>query len=72
MAFLLPLAIGVCLANGGNILSNAFGISALASVVPIITVQLIGVIYKYKNAVIMKVEELDESIVDYKWGESNG
>ena len=72
MAFLLPLAIGVCLANGSNILTNAFGISALASVVPIITVQLIGVIYKYKNAVIIKVEELDESIVDYKWEESNG
>lgn len=72
MAFLLPLAIGVCLANGGNILTNAFGISALASVVPIITVQLIGIIYKYKNAMITKVEELDESIVDYKWGESNG
>jgi len=72
MAFLLPLSIGVCLANGGNILTNAFGISALASVVPIITVQLIGVIYKYKNAVITKVEELDESIVDYIWEESNG
>jgi len=72
MAFLLPLAIGVCLSNGGNILTNAFGISALASVVPIITVQLIGVIYKYKNAVMVKVEQLDESIVDYKWEESNG
>lgn len=72
MAFLLPLAIGVCLANGGNILTNAFGISALASVVPIITVQLIGIIYKYKNAMMTKVEELDESIIDYRWGESNG
>ncbi len=71
-AFLLPIAIGVCLANDGNILTDAFGIAALASVVPIITVQLIGLIYKVKNSAIIRIDELDESIVDYQWGESHG
>lgn len=65
--FLLPIAIGACLANNGNILTDAFGIAALASVVPIITVQLIGLIYKVKNKVAVSIDELDESIVDYCW-----
>ena len=70
--FLLPIAIGICLAKGSNILTDAFGLAALASVVPIITVQLIGLIYKVKNGLVTRIEELDESIVDYKWEESNG
>lgn len=71
-AFLLPIAIGVSLANNGNILTDAFGIAALASVVPIITVQLIGLVYKVKNNVIIRIEELDDTIIDYEWGEANG
>ena len=72
MAFLLPIAIGICLANNGNILTDAFGISALASVVPIITVQLIGLIYKLKNRATVRIENLDDSIIDYQWEGSNG
>lgn len=65
--FLLPIAIGACIANEGNILVDAFGISAFASVVPIITVQFIGLIYQYKNRTIVNVEDIDDSIVDYCW-----
>lgn len=65
--FLLPIAIGACLSNDGNILNDAFGISALASLVPIITVQIIGLIYQVKNSAIVSIDDLDESIVDYCW-----
>lgn len=70
--FLLPIAIGICLANGTNVLTDAFGLAALVSVVPIITIQLIGVVYIIKNSLVTRIEELDESIVDYHWEESNG
>lgn len=65
--FLMPIAIGACISNKGNILNDAFGISALASVVPIITVQLIGLVYKIKNNVKASIEDLDETIIEYVW-----
>ena len=65
--FLLPIAIGACISNDGNILTDAFGISALASLVPIITVQLIGLIYQVKNRDIVSIDDLDETIVDFCW-----
>lgn len=65
--FLLPIAIGACLANNGNILTDAFGLAALVSLVPIITIQLIGIIYQVKNKASISIDDLDESIVDYCW-----
>ena len=40
--FILPFAIGTCVAMGGNILSEAFGIVALVAMTPLITIQLLG------------------------------
>ena len=40
--FILPFAIGVCCAMGGNILSDAFGIVAMVAMTPLITIQLLG------------------------------
>ena len=70
--FLLPIAIGGCLANDGNILTDAFGLAALVSLIPIITIQLIGLLYQVKNRRTISIEDLDESIVDYSWEVSNG
>lgn len=70
--FLLPIAIGVCLANDGNILTDAFGLAALVSLIPIITIQLIGLLYQVKNRRTISIEDLDESIIDYSWEVSNG
>ncbi len=70
--FLLPIAIGVCLANDGNILVDAFGLAALVSLIPIIMIQLIGILYKVKNRNTISVEEFDETIVDYNWEVTNG
>lgn len=40
--FILPFAIGACVATGGNILSDAFGIVAMVAMTPLITIQMLG------------------------------
>lgn len=40
--FILPFAIGACVALGGNILSEGFGIVAMVAMTPLITIQLLG------------------------------
>ena len=42
--FMLPLAIGICTANGGNVMSDAFGLVTLVAMMPLITVQVMGAI----------------------------
>jgi hypothetical protein len=46
--FLLPLAMGVCESVGGNILTDAFGIVSLVAMSPLITIQILGLIYRIK------------------------
>ncbi len=46
--FLLPFAMGVCDAVGGNILTDAFGIVAMVAMAPLITIQILGLIYRIK------------------------
>ena len=46
--FLLPLAMGVCEAVGGNVLTDAFGIVSLVAMSPLITIQILGLIYRIK------------------------
>ena len=48
--FLLPLSIGVCEALGGNLMTDAFGVVALVALTPLITIQLMGLVYKLKTA----------------------
>lgn len=47
-AFLLPFAMGACNALGGNIMTDAFGIIAMVAMLPLITVQIMGLLYKLK------------------------
>lgn len=47
--FLLPLSMGVCSAVGGNVATDAFGIVALVALAPIISIQIMGLIYKHKT-----------------------
>jgi hypothetical protein len=46
--FLLPLSIGVCEAVGGEIMTDAFGVVALVALTPLITIQLMGLVYQIK------------------------
>lgn len=44
--FLLPLAQGACVAVGGNIVTDAFGVVAMVAMTPLITIQVMGLASK--------------------------
>ncbi|NYB75430.1 DUF1538 domain-containing protein [Sedimentibacter hydroxybenzoicus DSM 7310] len=72
--FMLPFAMGAADAVGGNILTDAFGLVAMVAMTPLITIQILGVVYKLKVGKFEKVEENiteDESneIIDLEGGE---
>ena len=52
--FLLPLAMGACDALGGNIITDAFGIVAMVAMTPLITIQIMGLIFKIKESRLRK------------------
>ena len=43
--FLLPLAQGACIAMGGDVVRDAFGVVAMVAMTPLITIQILGVLY---------------------------
>ena len=47
-SFLLPLALGVCKAVGGNVATEGFGLVAMVAMTPLIAIQILGLIYKIK------------------------
>ncbi len=44
--FLLPLAMGVCTAVGGNVVTDAFGVVAMVAMAPLIAIQIMGIRYQ--------------------------
>lgn len=66
--FLLPFAIGTCEAlnrlreipNPQAVLTDAFGIVAMVAMTPLITIQILGLIYKIKTAGAEEAEQLAE------------
>ena len=58
--FLLPLAMGLCLAVGGNVSQDAFGVVAMVAMTPLITIQILGLIYKRKTKLAAKTAEPEE------------
>ena len=63
-SFLLPLLIGVASIITNNYLNEAFGVMALISVIPIIILEIVGMIYniEVKND---NTKYLDDKIIDY-------
>ncbi|MDF2655966.1 MAG: hypothetical protein K0R19_2440 [Bacillota bacterium] len=55
--FLLPLTMGACDAVGGNMLTDAFGVVAMVAMTPLITIQVMGLIYNLKIKDITEEEE---------------
>ncbi len=67
--FLLPLAIGSCIAVGGNVITDAFGVVALVALAPLIAIQINGIIYVHKLHKAKRTAEApmaydDDSIID--------
>ena len=65
--FLLPFAIGIAEALNRNVLTDAFGLIALVATTPLITIQIVGLIYKIKTK--HQIDYTDpvynEEIIDY-------
>lgn len=47
--FLLPFSMGACEALGGNVLTDAFGIVAMVAMTPLLTIQTLGLLYRFKQ-----------------------
>lgn len=64
--FLLPLTMGTCTALGGNVVTDAFGVVALVALAPLIAIQIMGVLYKFRLKNAPKAEETlpDETIIE--------
>ena len=56
--FLLPLAMGACASRGGNISTDAFGIVAMVAMTPLLTIQVLGLISRFKT---VKSDQICES-----------
>ena len=65
-SFLLPLCIGACVSLDSNIMTDAFGVGSLVSLTPIITIQILGIIYNNRLKVKTNVHYV-EDIVEYAW-----
>ena len=65
--FILPFATGACAAVSNSdvmqIMLNGFGVVALVAMTPLIVVQIIGAIYKYK---LSKVVDTQEHVYEYE------
>ena len=47
--FLLPFAIGACVSTGGDIVTDAFGVVAMVAMTPLITIQILGLVYQFRS-----------------------
>ena len=60
--FLLPFAQGACEAVGGNAVTDAFGVVAMVAMTPLITIQILGVVYQYQERKKDKEEMLAQPV----------
>ncbi|MDR0884323.1 MAG: DUF1538 domain-containing protein [Oscillospiraceae bacterium] len=66
--FLLPFAVGICGALGGNIVTDAFGVVAMVAMTPLITIQILGLITRIRGKqeaeLEVYVDLVDEEILE--------
>ena len=55
--FLLPLALGLCRAVGGNVAVEGFGLVAMVAMTPLLTIQILGLIFKIKTTKLKNIQE---------------
>ena len=65
-AFLLPLAQGACVAVGGNLVTDAFGVVAMVAMTPLITIQLLGLVSQWKQAHARRHAKCPESVLAFE------
>ena len=65
--FMLPFAMGACQALGSNVMTDAFGLVALVAMMPLITVQIMGLIYVLRTRRTDRAPELayaDDEVIE--------
>ena len=63
--FLLPFAMGACEALGGNVVTDAFGVVAMVAMTPLLTIQLLGLLYQSRlRRAQQQAEAEDEEIIE--------
>ena len=63
--FLLPFAQGACTSVGGNIVTDAFGVVAMVAMTPLITIQILGMIYQMQQRSTPKDQTFSEPALDF-------
>lgn len=63
-AFMLPFAMGVSTATGGNVMTDAFGLVAMVAMMPLITVQVMGAISMVKSRRKVAVQDIVSEFAD--------
>lgn len=67
-SFLMPFALGLCSAVGGNVATEGFGVVAMVAMTPLITIQILGLVYKLKMLKIKKqtktTSQVQEEIIE--------
>ena len=53
-SFLLPLALGLCTSVGGDLATQGFGLVAMVAMTPLITIQVLGLIYQIQKSRLAK------------------
>ncbi len=61
--FLLPLAMGTCAAVGGNV-NDSFGLVAMVAMTPLITIQILGVVYRLQSRKATEEQVAEEEPVE--------
>ena len=58
--FLLPFAMGACVSAGGDIVTDAFGVVAMVAMTPLITIQILGLVYRLNSRRLERLEAAGE------------
>ena len=63
-AFLLPMTMGFCTAMGGNLARDAFGVVALVAMTPLLTIQGLGIVYRFRKRHYAQDTQLPDPFAD--------
>ena len=65
-SFVLPMAIGACDALGNSVMTQAFGCVAFVALAPLISIQILGILYKRKTSKIKRnFLSVEDKILEY-------
>jgi hypothetical protein len=64
--FLIPFANAAAEQSGANVLTDAFGLLALVALTPILIIQILGLIFKFKAKKTTDIEDEEDNIIELR------